>query len=83
VKPSEPFVIDADFLIKYFGIPIDISSHSTGSSIAYMHFHADHNNNSYMMRIGDWGYGIKNGCENCIEFQLMCLIAYLKITDDF
>jgi len=84
VKPSEPFAIDADFLIKYFGIPIDISSHSqTGYTAAYIHFHADHNNNLHMMRIGDWRPLGDDLQENCIEFQLLCLIAYLKITNDF
>jgi hypothetical protein len=84
VKPSEPFAIDADFLIKYFGIPIDISSHSqTGYSAAYMHFHSDHNSNPHMMRIGDWGNGIEGNYGNSIELQLLCLIAYLKITNDF
>ena len=74
-KLYEPFAVDADFLLGYFGIPIDISSHSLTGDLAYVHFRIRPNAYTYSMQSGDWT-GTYGG--NSIELQLLLLIAYLK-----
>jgi hypothetical protein len=79
VKLSEPFVIDAEFLIKYFGIPTSISSssYSTGTSSAYIHFTAKHRSYQHTMLIG----GYRTDIVNSIELQLLHLVTYLQVND--
>jgi hypothetical protein len=74
-KLYEPFAVDTDFLLKYFEIPTEVSSHSLGGgSLAYVHFRIHPNAYTYSMKIGDW----TSYASNSIELQLLLLIAYLK-----
>jgi len=72
---------DIDFLIKYFGIPTEISSHSkNGGSFAYVYFKAANTKNKYTMIIG----GYSTYPENTIEVQLVCLTDFMiNIPNDF
>jgi hypothetical protein len=79
VKLSEPFAVDTEFLIQYFGIPAEISSHSLGGSLAYVHFRSEKSNYTYSFQIGDWTgtYG-----SNSVELQLLLLILHIKRNND-